>query len=82
MSGKAKQQRDEWELKMIGVHQSVLEMSAEAPVQKRALSRKLADMESIWQKLIGSHGIYCRAANVGLSSPDSTEFLREKEKLK
>jgi hypothetical protein len=82
MSGKARQQRDEWELKMIGVHQSILEMSAVVPVQKRALTRKMTELEDIWQKLIGSHGAYCRAAKVGLSSSESTEFLREKEKLK
>ena len=82
MSGKAKQNRDEWDIKMIGVHQSILEMSAAQPVQKRALSRKMTEMENIWQKLIGSHGAYCRAAKVGLSSTESTEFLKEKERLK
>ena len=37
MSGKAKQYRDEWEIKMIGVHQSILEMSASEPVQRELL---------------------------------------------
>ena len=82
MSGKAKQYRDEWEIKMIGVHQSILEMSAAETVQKRALTRKMTEMENIWQKLVGSHGAYCRAAKVGLSSPESTEYLKEKEKLR
>ena len=82
MSGKAKQYRDEWEIKMIGVHQSILEMCAGDAVQKRALTRKMTEMENIWQKLVGSHGAYCRAAKVGLSSPESTEYLREKEKLR
>ena len=82
MSGKAKQYRDEWEIKMIGVHQSILEMSAAEPIQKRALTRKMTEMENIWQKVVESHGAYCRAAKVGLSSPESTEYLREKEKLR
>ena len=65
---------------MIGVHQSILEMRAAEPVQKRALTRKMTEMENIWQKLVGSHAAYCRAANVGLSSPESTEYVKEKEK--
>ena len=32
MSAKAKQQRDEWEVKMIGVHQSILEVCGKTPV--------------------------------------------------
>ena len=74
MSAKAKQQRDEWEVKMIGVHQSILEVCGETPVQKRSVTRKLQELDKIWEKLTSIHAIYCRAANIGLSSPDSTEF--------
>ena len=82
MSSKAKQQRDEWELKMIGVHQTVLEMCAETPIQKRAVTRKMTVLENIWQKLIESHVNYCRSAEIGFSSSESTEFLREIERLR
>ena len=82
MSSRAKQQRDEWELKMIGVHQSVLEMCAETPIQKRAVKRKMTDLENIWQKLIESHANYCRSAKIGMSSSESTEFMRAKVELK
>ena len=45
MSAKAKQQRDEWEVKMIGVHQLILEICGETPVQKRSVTRKLQELE-------------------------------------
>ena len=82
MSSKARQQRDEWEVKMIGAHQSVLEICGETPVHKRSVTRNLQELENIWQKLTSIHAIYCRAANIGLSSQESTEFLKEKKRLR
>ena len=82
MAGKAKQARDEWEIKLLGVHQTLMDMCGLEPIQKRAVTRKMTELDNIWQRLIENHGHYCRAAKIGISSKDSTDFLREKEKLK
>ena len=69
MSAKAKQLRAELEVKLIGAHQGLLSICAAAPVQKRAVRRKLDELETIWERLVKSHSQYCVTASV---SPTST----------
>ena len=82
MSAKAKQLRAEWEVKLIGAHQGLLTICAATPVQKRAVRRKLDELESTWERLVKSHSQYCVSASVSPTSTESVEFMREKEKLR
>ena len=85
MSAKAKKDRDELELKLLGAHQAILELCGNSPLQragKRAADRKLGDLENIWEKLVSSHREYCKHAGLGLDSEESKEFIFSKQKLK
>ena len=82
MSAKAKQLRAELEVKLIGAHQGILTICAAAPVQKRAVRRKLDELETTWERLVKSHSQYCVSASVSPTSTESVEFMREKEKLR
>ena len=75
MSGKAKQNRDELVLQFMGVRSSLQQVCETSPVMKRAVTRKVAELEQIWEKLIRSHGLYCKVAAVGIESTESNEFI-------
>ena len=51
-------------------------------MMKRAVTRKVAELEQIWEKLIRSHGLYCKVAAVGIESSESNEFIDQKARLK
>ena len=70
------------EVKLIGAHQGILTICAAAPVQKRAVRRKLDELETTWERLVKSHSQYCVSASVSPASTESVEFMREKEKLR
>ena len=85
MSAKAKKDRDELELKLIGAHQAILDLCGTPPLQragKRAADRKLGELENIWERLVGSHREYCKFAGLGLDSEESKEFIFAKQKMK
>ena len=82
MSGKAKQNRDELVLQFMGVRSSLQQVCETSPVMKRAVTRKVADLEQIWEKLIRSHSLYCKVAAVGIESSESNEFIDQKARLK
>ena len=82
MSAKAKQARDEWEIKLIACKESLVQVSQATPVVKRTVTKKLAELSSVWAKLQTSHSVYCRHAGVGLGSSESREYLRDVGKLK
>ena len=82
MSGKAKQGRDEWEVKLVEASQSLMQVCEATPLVRRAVTRKIGEMEAIWDKFLRHHGLYCKAAGVGLGSAESSEYLREKGKLR
>ena len=85
MSAKAKKDRDEMELKLLGAHQAILELCGNSPLQragKRAASRKLGKLENIWEKVVSSHREYCKHAGLGLDSEESKEFIFAKQKLR
>ena len=46
------------------------------------MTKKLAEVTSIWGKLQTSHCVYCRHAGIGISSTESREYLREQGKVK
>ena len=82
MSAKAKQARDEWEIKLIACKESLVQVSQATPVVRRTVTKKLTELSSIWAKLQTSHSVYCRHAGVGLGSSESRDYLREVGKLK
>ena len=82
MSGKARQARDELELQFMGVRRSLQHVCETVPPVKRAVTRKVAEMEAVWGKLVRSHSLYCKAAGVGISSTESSEFMEQKALLK
>ena len=82
MSAKAKQARDEWETKLIACKETLMQVSQATPLLKRSVTKKLAELTSIWGKLQTSHCVYCRHAGIGISSTESREYLREQGKVK
>ena len=82
MSAKAKQARDEWETKLIGSKESLMQMSQVTPVVKRSVTKKLAELDSIWANLQTSHSVSCRHAAIGLGSSESRAYLREISRLR
>ena len=85
MSAKARGDREEQELKLLGAHQVIMELCVKTPLQraeKRAAERKLGELEGIWNKLVTSHRLYCKFSSVGLDSEESREFIFAKQKMK
>ena len=82
MSGKARQARDELELQFMGVRRSLQHVCETAPPVKRAVTRKVAELEAVWGKLVRSHSLYRKAAGVGISSTESSEYMEQKALLK
>ena len=82
MTGRTRQIRDEWEAKLVGASQSLMQVCEASPLVRRAVTRKLGEMEGIWEKLVKNHSFYCKSAGIGLGSSDSTEYLRDKAKLR
>ena len=56
MSGKAKQQRDEQELLFTGARRTLQTVCETQPLVKRAVTRKIAELEACWVKLVRYHG--------------------------
>ena len=82
MSGKAKQQRDEQELHFTGARRTLQTVCETQPLVKRAVTRKIAELEACWVKLVRYHGAYCKAANIGLGSTESNDFIESKANQK
>ena len=82
MSGKAKQNRDELLLQFMGVRSSLMQVCENTPVIKRAVTRKVTELDSIWSKLIRSHNVYCKAAGIGVVSTESSEFIDQNARQK
>ena len=82
MSGKAEQSRDELVLQLMGVKSSLMQVCQTKPIVKRAVTRKIAELENVWGKLIKCHSAYCKAAGVGIESTESQEFIENQAKLK
>ena len=82
MSSNAKKSRDEWETKLIACKETLVQVSQATPLLKRSVTKKLAELTSIWEKLQASHAGFCRHAGVGISSTESREYLRDMGKVK
>jgi hypothetical protein len=66
MSAKAKQARDEWEIKLIACKESLVQVSQATPVVRRTVTKKLTELSSIWAKLQTSHSADMQGLGWGL----------------
>ena len=82
MAGQAKEQRDEWEVKLVNAIEELNIATEGEPVNKRVIVGKINKVESTFEKLERAHSQYCQKAKIGLRSSDSTEYLRGLVKLK
>ena len=82
MAGKAKENRDEWELKLITAVEELGVTAGAATVNKRAVEVKIKNVESVFEGLQRAHVIYCQKAKMGLGASESTEFIKNQIKLK
>ena len=82
MATRAKENRDEAEVHLIGAYQDLQEVVAETPVRKRAVGKAVGTLAQAWEKLQKRHADYCRHGKISLSSTESMEYLREKGKLR
>ena len=82
MAGKARENRDEWELKLITAVEELGVTAGAATVNKRAVEVKIKNVETVFEGLQRAHVIYCQKAKMGLGASESTEFIRGQIKLK
>ena len=82
MAGKARQERDEIEGYLVECHQSLLRLCAANPVQKRQVTKQVGELDKIWAKLMRSHSLFCKSTNIGISSTESSDYLRDRGRLK
>ena len=82
MASKAKEWRDECEIKLISALEELDISVASAPKNKRTLELKIQNVESVFAALQKAHSHYCQKAKITLSSSESTDFIRAQVKLK
>jgi hypothetical protein len=82
MASKAKDYRDECEVKLLGVYQDLMQVVEEQPGKKRAVSKEMDKLEKAWEKLQKGHSDYCKHAKMSLTSTESLDFLKEKGKFR
>jgi hypothetical protein len=81
MSAKAKQERDDMEMKLVAMKLAIEDLCAAPSPTKRLVKKRREELRVIWEKLQSKHVNYCRAVNVGMESPDSVEFLKKAGKI-
>ena len=77
MSAKAKQERDDMEMKLVAMKLAIEDLCSATTPTKRLVKKRREDMRAIWEKLQTKHVLYCRSAGVGMESPESVEFLKK-----
>ena len=83
MAAKAKEARDEWEIKLItALEELELVTRGTAPVNKRVVELKVQSVEDIFEKLQKIHAQFCQKAKIGLGSAESIEFIKGQTRLK
>ena len=81
MAARAKEDRDEWEIKLICALEE-LDLVVSGAKSKRVLEIKIREVEKIFEGLQKSHAVYCQKAKIGLGSSDSTEYIKGQVKIK
>ena len=82
MAGKAKEQRDEWEVKLNSTIVALKIAAATEPADKRVIVEKIKKVESTFEKLQRAHCQFCQKSKIGLSSEGSREYLKGQVRLK
>ena len=76
MSAKAKQERDDLEMKLLAMKMTIEDLCGAPSPTKRLVKKRREELRVIWEKMQSKHVNYCRAVNVGMESPESVEFLK------
>ena len=58
MASKAKDYRDECEVKLLGVYQDLMQVVEEQPGKKRAVTKEMEKLKKAWEKLQKGHSDY------------------------
>ena len=82
MAARAKEERDEWEIKLICALEELDITVSLANKSKRGIELKIREVEKTFEGLQKAHAIFCQKSKIGLGSADSTEFIRGQVKLK
>ena len=82
MAAKAKEVRDEAEIKLVSAMEELNIAVTAEPTNKRVIGGKIRKVEIAFEKVQRVHSQYCQKTKIGLSSTDSTEYLRGLVKLK
>ena len=82
MAGKAKEWRDECEIRLISALEELEISVTSAPKNRRISELKIQNVESVFEALQRAHSQYCHKAKITLSSSESTDFIRAQVKLK
>ena len=82
MAGKAKEARDEYEIRLITALEELELTVTSAPNNQRVLELKIQAVYDIFDKLQRIHAQYCQKAKISLGSAESKEFLKSQTKLK
>ena len=82
MAGQAKEQREEWEVKLKRTFEALNTAATTEPANKRVIFGEIKKVEITFEKLLRAHSKYCGIAKIGLRSRDSTEYLRGQVRLK
>ena len=80
MAAKAKEYRDELEVRLMGAYCDLLAEVEVTPVRKRAMTKQMDNLDKVWDKLQKCHADYCRLNKV--TDTDSMEYIRVKGKLR
>ena len=80
MAAKAKEYRDELEVKLMGAYWDLVAETEVTPVKKRVLSKQMDNLDKVWDKLQKCHADFCRLNKV--TDTESMEYIRVKGKLR
>ena len=75
MAAKAKEARDEGEIKLVSAMEELNIAVTAEPTNKRVIGGKIRKVEVAFEKVQRVHSQYCQKAKIGLTSTDSTEYL-------
>ena len=81
MSAKAKQERDDVEIKLVSMKLSIEDVCSTASPTKRLVKKRREELRVTCEKLQTKHLHYCKAASLGGESAESVEFLKKFGKM-
>ena len=80
MASKAKELRDEQEVKLVGAYYDLMAEVEAKPTKKRAVTRAMEKLNKTWAALEKCHADYCRLNKVPVT--ESMEYIKTQGKLR